>query len=53
MQNIYQLGEKYKFPLLFSSLFNQIFPNMLFGHIFAPPPPENYTPLAYIKCRRM
>ena len=44
MQNIYQLGEKYKFPLLFSSLFNHIFPNMLFGHIFAPPPQKIIHP---------
>ena len=41
MHNSYQLGEKYEFPLLFSSPFNHFFPqrNMLFGHT------EKYTPL--------
>ena len=39
MKTIYPLGNKYACSHLYSSPFLIIFfPNMLFGHIFAPPP---------------
>ena len=57
MHNFYQLGKKYAFSPLFLSPFNHFFPNLLSGHIFAPPPAgrgggqtEKYTPLCIIQC---
>jgi len=43
------MGEKYEFPTLFSSLFNQIFPQHVIWPYFPPSPgggqTEKYTPL--------
>ena len=50
-QKMFISDKKYATSLLVSSAFNHFFPNMLFGHIFVPPPgrgggqTEKYTPL--------